>query len=117
LAASWLLPGIFQLTLGLPLLIRLGITMIVIAPVGFLMGIPFPGGILLMLGGHKQPAQIPWIWAVNGAASVVSSVLAALLALSFGFDWVLRIGAFCYAGAWLAARVGARWQRHSPPLR
>jgi hypothetical protein len=117
LAASWLLPGVFKLTLGLPLIVRVGVTMLVIAPVGFLMGIPFPGGILLMLGEHQQPSQIPWIWAVNGAASVVSSVLAALLALSFGFDWVLRIGAVCYAGAWLAVREGARWRRHSPPLR
>lgn len=116
LAAPWLMEGAFRLTLGLPLMIRLGITTMLIAPAGFLMGIPFPGGIQWMLGGQSHSSQIPWIWAVNGAASVVSSVLAALLALSFGFDWVLRIGALCYAGAWLAARVGARWARLSPPL-
>jgi hypothetical protein len=117
LAAHWLLSGLFQLTLGLPLVIRLGVTIIVIAPVGFLMGIPFPGGIRWMLRSHENSSQIPWIWAVNGAASVVSSVLAALLALSFGFSWVLSIGAFCYAAAWLALNVGARLELVSPPRR
>jgi hypothetical protein len=117
LAAHWLLSGLFQLTLGLSLVIRLGVTIIVIAPVGFLMGIPFPGGIRWILGSYEHSSQIPWIWAVNGAASVVSSVLAALLALSFGFNWVLSIGAFCYAAAWLALNVGARLELVSPPRR
>jgi hypothetical protein len=100
LTAPWLLPWVFQLTLGMPLWVRLSITVLLIAPAGFLMGIPFPGGIQRMLAEKQRSAPIPWIWAANGAASVVSSVLAALLALSFGFDWVLRIGALCYAGAW-----------------
>jgi hypothetical protein len=41
---------------------------------------------------------------VNGAASVVGSVCAALLALSFGFSWVLIAGALCYGGALLLMR-------------
>jgi hypothetical protein len=101
LASPWLLPGIFQLTLGLPLPVRLGITILMIAPVGFLMGIPFPGGNQWVLAEQEHASQVPWIWAVNGAGSVIASVLAALLALSFGFDWVLRAGALCYFGAWL----------------
>jgi hypothetical protein len=108
LAAPWVLPWVFQRTLGLSLLQRFVITVILLGPAGFLMGVPFPGGIRRMLAGNAGSGQIPWIWAVNGAASVVSSVLAALLALSFGFDWVLRIGAVFYAGAWLAARLRAR---------
>jgi hypothetical protein len=38
---------------------------------------------------------------VNGAASVIAAVLAALLALSFGFNWVFRLGALCYTVALL----------------
>jgi len=51
---------------------------------------------------------VPWAWAVNGCASVVSGVLAAIAALSFGFTVVLLAGAACYAGAWLVllARPG-----------
>jgi hypothetical protein len=96
----------FAWTLGLPLIIRLGLTVLVLSPLGLLMGIPFPAGIRLI-----KPAQdlsIPWIWAVNGAASVVASILSALLALTFGFSWVLRLGALCYAGAWLTVWVSAR---------
>jgi len=99
------LPYIFSLTLGLSLFFRLLLTVLILAPIGFLMGIPFPAGInwlqTLSINGENiaAPPQIPWIWATNGAASVVSSVLAALLALTFGFNWVLRLGALCYAGA------------------
>jgi hypothetical protein len=105
-----LLPRLFAWTLGLPLTIRLGLTALFLSPIGFLMGIPFPAGIRLMkrepAAGPENEAQdgsIPWIWAVNGAASVVSAILAALLALTFGFNWVLRLGALCYVGAWLTA--------------
>lgn len=105
-----LLPRIFALTLGLPLTMRLGLTALILFPLGFLMGIPFPAGIRLMkreqAEGPEDEAKgdsIPWVWAVNGAASVVSSILAALLALTFGFNWVLRLGALCYAGAWITA--------------
>jgi hypothetical protein len=108
LAMPLLLPRLFTWTLGLPLTIRLGLTTLVLSPFGFLMGIPFPAGIRLMkreqVNGQNNEAQkdsIPWVWAVNGAASVVASILSALLALTFGFSWVLSIGAFCYAGAWI----------------
>jgi len=116
-----LLPRLFAWTLGLPLTIRLGLTILVLSPLGLLMGIPFPAGIRLMkqnqaagvvLSGQSkdevQDVSIPWIWAVNGAASVVASILSALLALTFGFSWVLRLGALCYAGAWLTAWASAR---------
>lgn len=103
-----LLPRLFTWTLGLPLTNRLGLTALVLSPIGFLMGIPFPGGIRLMKreqtdgqGIGAQQDSIPWIWAVNGAASVVASILSALLALTFGFSWVLRLGGLCYTGAWI----------------
>ncbi|MFZ2096853.1 MAG: hypothetical protein WAV05_09465 [Anaerolineales bacterium] len=108
LSMPWLLPPLFDWTLGLPLVARLGVTVLVLSPLGFFMGIPFPTGIRY-LTGQEQSAElggeltyrtdIPWIWAVNGAASVVSPILAALLALTFGFSVVLRLGALCYAAA------------------
>jgi len=107
LAWTWLLPQLFDLTLGLALAGRLMVTVLAIAPAGFLMGMPFPGGIRWMLAGGESSNRIAWIWAVNGTASVISSVLAALFVLSFGFDWVLSLGALCYAGAWLTLRVGS----------
>ena len=99
-----LLPPLFNFTLGLPFALRILLTVVTLAPLGYLMGVPFPAGIV-RLSASGQPEQLtPWVWGVNGAASVVAAVLAALLALSFGFSWVLRLGAACYAAAWLTVK-------------
>jgi hypothetical protein len=118
LSLPWALPRVFALSLGLPFALRLGVTVLLLAPLGFLMGIPFPAGIRWLTGSgggeSRRPPEsplIPWVWAVNGATSVVSAVLAALLALSFGFSVVLVIGALCYTGAWITVTVGARFLR------
>jgi hypothetical protein len=110
-----LLPRLFDWTLGLPLAFRLGVTIIALAPLGFLMGIPFPGGILHLVDKQAQSTSIageftprtdiPWIWAVNGAASVISPILAALLALTHSFSMVLWAGALFYAAALLTVWV------------
>jgi hypothetical protein len=117
-AAVLLIPSalhhVIDLTLGLPLAARMALTALMLAPVGLLMGVPFPARIRLMTmrGGGRarnpRAGEIPWIWAINGAASVIASILAALLALTFGFALVLRIGAICYAGALLTemSRLG-----------
>ena len=102
-----LLPLIINQTLGLSLILRIGMTIIILAPIGFLMGIPFPGGIRWMIKNQNAPS-IPWVWGVNGAASVVAAVLAALLALSLGFNWVLNLGALFYAMALLIVMVTIR---------
>jgi hypothetical protein len=108
LALPGLLSLIFDKTLGWNLPYRSGITILLLAPLGFLMGIPFAGGINHLLTRQKRSGLIPWAWAVNGAASVIASVLAALLALSFGFTWVLRCGALLYALACGIVIVTAR---------
>ncbi len=103
----YVLPIIISSTLGLPLIYRILLTALTLAPLGFLMGIPFPAGVQWLQALYvndreaNEHPRIPWIWATNGAASVVSSVLAALMAMTFGFNWVLRLGALCYAAALL----------------
>jgi len=94
------LPFLFSKTLILSFGGRLAVTILSLAPVGFLMGIPFPGGIG-WLNRRGNEALIPWAWGINGATSVVAAVLAALLAISFGFDWVFRLGALSYGTALL----------------
>jgi hypothetical protein len=109
---SALLPAIIRSTLGAPFWARLALTVIMLAPLGLLMGIPFPGGIRWMITRLDQSALVPWIWAINGAASVVASVLAAFLALSLGFTWVLWIGAACYGGCWLIVMAATRRRQY-----
>lgn len=112
-AAPVLLRPLFSATLGWPLAARLAVTAMSLAPLGLLMGAPFPSGIRLFAagrveGGEGQPAAVPWVWAVNGAASVIAPILAALLALSLGFSAVLRLGGLCYFGALITAFLALR---------
>ncbi len=59
------------------------------------MGLPFPKGIAVT--SRLAPGLIPWAWGINGCASVLSSILASMGALTFGFSWVLA----CAGGAYL----------------
>jgi hypothetical protein len=96
------LPLLFRGLLGAPLAFRVLVTMTSLAPLGLLMGAPFPGGLAWL--GKRAPGLVPWAWAINGCTSVLASVLAAMVALSAGFTWVLAAAALAYAGAWLALR-------------
>jgi len=110
------LPWLFARMLALPLGVRMLIAALALAPAGLLMGMPFPQGLHRLAASATHPeVLLPWAWGINGALSVVASVLAALLALSFGFDVVLLCGALCYAGAWLAAGQGITGVLPSPP--
>lgn len=94
--------------LGLPFWARAAVTGLGLAPLGIAMGMPFPR--LLGALQEREPALVPWAWGVNGALSVVASVLAALMALSWGFRVVLIAGAAAYLGA----RLTSAWAWRSP---
>ena len=94
--------------LGLPFWARAAVTGLGLAPLGVAMGMPFPR--LLGALQEREPALVPWAWGVNGALSVVASVLAALMALSWGFRAVLLAGAVAYLGA----RLTSAWAWGSP---
>ena len=84
---------------GLPLSIRVVITVLLIAPAGFAMGIPFPTGLRLLEQRHEP--SVRWAWALNAAASVLGSVGALVLALYIGLIETMGIGAVLYLGALL----------------
>jgi hypothetical protein len=86
-----------EAVLGWSVLARSLAIILSLAPLAMFMGLPFPFG-LVWLEQH-YPALIPWVWAVNGCASVIASVLAAILALGYGFSMVLYLGAAAYGGA------------------
>ncbi len=118
------LQRLFAATLGLSIGLRFALTALALAPLGFLMGVPFPSGIRLLgmeraasQGDGAQDERVSWVWAINGAASVISSILAALLALTFGFSWVLRLGAACYAAALITAWAWTRPAASRRPAR
>jgi predicted membrane-bound spermidine synthase len=63
--------------------------------IGFFMGFPFPYFIYNLKKLNFDDC-IPWMWAVNGAASVLGAVLTIIIAISFGYSWVLYFGAGIY---------------------
>ncbi len=100
LIAPVALRAIFAAALGLPLGVRMVIAVASLAPLGLLMGVPFARGMGLI--ERAAAGMVPWAWAINGSASVISGVLAVMIALSAGFSAVLWIGAACYGVALLA---------------
>ena len=81
--------------LSLPFAGRVLATVLCLAPIGFLLGMPFPLGIRAL--GDADPAFAPWAWAINGFLSVFSSLFAIVLAMAVGFNLVLLIAAAIYA--------------------
>ena len=65
--------------------LRYFIAILLLLPVGFLMGLPFPLGMRYIL---NSPVQRAYAWSVNGCASVLSSVIAAQVAVSFGIPLI-----------------------------
>ena len=87
-------PLLAQLAM-LPDALRILISVALIAPLAFCMGMPFPLG-LRRLADHA-PDLIPWAWSINGCASVISVVLATLLAIHAGFTVVIATALALYA--------------------
>jgi len=70
---------------------------------GLLMGMPFPMGIKVV--SEEAREIVPWVWGVNGATSVMGSVLAVMLSINFGFRVALLVGTAIYLGVLLLART------------
>jgi hypothetical protein len=83
-----------------PLAVRVLIAVAVIAPAGFVMGIPFPT--VLRTLDARAPGFVAWAWGVNGTASVLASVLALIVAATWGY---LTLAAFAAGLYVVAARV------------
>ena len=91
------LPPLFYGLVHLALPARIAIAVAVIAPLALLLGAPMPCGIRILARG--APELIPWAWGVNGAASVLGSVAALVIALLAGFNQALAVAALLYACA------------------
>ena len=85
---------LIQLSLGWSIVNRFLVVIFSLAPLAFLMGFPFPYGLIYLERVNDE--MISWIWAVNGSISVAASVIAAILILSFDFNIVLLLGSLMY---------------------
>ena len=97
------LDDIFAFLLTQTDVIKIAASVLLIAPLAFAMGMPFPMG-LSELGSHSE-FLIPWAWGVNGCASVISAVAATLVAIHFGFTVVMVMALFFYLTAYVSFPV------------
>ena len=88
--------------------LRIAISVGILAPLGFFMGMAFPIGMARAM--REKPALAPWLWGLNGAASVCASVLAVVIALAAGISAAFWVGAGCYAVAVASLGSGRRNQ-------
>ena len=105
----FILPPLFRLLVALPDAPKIAIALLLIAPLAFCMGMPFP--IALSRVSARAPKLVPWAWGINGCASVLSAVLATLLAMSVGFTGVVLIAITLYLAAAATLRAPLAGER------
>jgi spermidine synthase len=82
---------------GLPLPLKMMMTVLLIAPLGFAMGMPFPTGLQRLEEWH--PPSVRWAWSLNAASSVLGSVGALVSSIYMGLTQTLIIGGLFYLAA------------------
>jgi len=103
---------IFNLSMAWSFPLRILVAILCLSPIGFLMGLPLAKGMKEL--NRIEPQLVAWAWAINGSASVVASVLAALVALTINFSAVLLVGALCYLLAYVFLQKISRLERVGP---
>jgi hypothetical protein len=88
------LPPIIYSTIAESIEVKAAVSIAILAPIGFLMGMPLPTGMRL-LKVHR-PDYIPWMWAINGAFSVLGAVLAIALGIMYGSSLAMILGILIY---------------------
>jgi len=101
----YVMPVTFETFLGESGLTRVILSILLICPLGLLMGMAFPLGIRLL--EQDGPAMIPWVWGVNGACSVMGSIVAWGLSLNFGYNVTLWTATVIYGCACLVMTLKA----------
>jgi hypothetical protein len=106
----FILPGVLNGLVGVHFIPKLLISAVLLVPLGFAMGMPFPTGLRALAGtpatslANTEENSVEWAWAMNAASSVLGSVLAMVIAIEFGLNITLA----CGAGAYLAALMLTR---------
>jgi len=104
----WLPPfvGIFEAS---PIVIRAAVAVLMVAPLGLLMGFGFPTGMALVNALDTRPT--PWFWSINGAAGVLAASIAVAVNIAFSISTSIWLSAICYL---LVGAVALALARESP---
>ncbi|MEM3084512.1 MAG: hypothetical protein QXU32_12100 [Nitrososphaerales archaeon] len=89
-----------------PFIIRALASVAILTPLGFLLGMPFPTG--MRITKAYQPANVAWMWAINGAFSVLGAVMATGIGIMYGLSWSMILGVVAYL---VALGIAVLWRR------
>lgn len=97
---------------------RIGLTFALLSPAGVLMGFQFPSVVRISslfaqkdsqhLRTDNRQGDVTLLWGVNVIASVIGTVLTAILSMIIGFSGSLLVGAALYSGAMISIIVSLR---------
>ena len=88
------LDELLHMFLPCSLFLRCVLVLVLVAPLALFMGMPFPIGLQFI--SDRQSSYIPWVWGVNGVASVIAPVLGSLLSVCLGFHIVMLLSLLLY---------------------
>lgn len=97
---AFLTTHVFDAALGWPLWERVLLSIFMLAPLGVLLGMPFPSGLRMI--AEEAPPLLPWAWGVNGFFTVIGTVGAVILGMALGFKVVLVVASLAYLMAFAA---------------
>lgn len=100
---AFLMPAVISMVGGASLAVRIAVTAAIVCPLGFFMGMPFPKAT------RRVGELVDWGFAVNGAASVMGSILILLAVFAWGFSTGLALAALVYMAAFLLYRRSEAW--------
>lgn len=95
-----LAPFVFYKFQSTTILFHIIITITMLFPMGFLLGMAFPFG--MKLASDRVYSLTPMLWGINGASSILGSILAVVVALNWSISTAFWAGFFCYIIALLA---------------
>ncbi|MBZ5658185.1 MAG: hypothetical protein LAO56_23225 [Acidobacteriia bacterium] len=107
----FVLPSALPAMVGLPFLLKLAVSALLLIPLGIAMGMPFPTGLRALDSSADAAADaasgnaVEWAWAMNAASSVFGSVLAMVIAIHWGLNVTLASGAAAYMAAVALSRT------------
>lgn len=109
------LGGVIEFGMSWPTPVRAATAVLLLAPLGLCLGTFMPLGLRAVSESSEfRQEYVAWAWAVNGFASVVSSVLATMLSMTVGFGNVMLLALALY---WVAVAALRRFGSASSPER
>ncbi len=90
---------VFDVALQASLAVRMLVSALMLIPVGFFLGMPFPIGITL--AKSKPDGTVAWCWAMNGLCTIIGGLASVVLSIYYGFTVTILAASLLYVVALL----------------